>query len=83
MVNKGGCRSDTPGGLLPYIVVRVWAVPVGGFQLSTDHGTGLDNDDARHGNGYEIAQTLAVVKVGVCFHKYESKSQPMISIRKK
>ena len=58
----------TPGGLLPYTVVRVWAVPVGGFQLSIDHGAGLDNDDPRHGTGYEIVQTLAVMELGMCLH---------------
>ena len=39
---------------------------MGGFQLSTDHGTGLDNDDARHATGYEIAKTLAVMELGMC-----------------
>ena len=76
-------EPQTPGGSVPFIVVRVWAVPVGGFQLSTDHGTGLNNDDAHHGTGYQIAQILAVMEFGMCLHKYESQSQPMISIRTK
>ena len=56
---------------------------MGGFHLGADHGTGLNNDDAHHGTGYETAQILAVMELGMCLHKYESQSQPMISIRTK